>query len=131
MWRMTDEQKFGPLIRALRKERLLDQRTLAERVEARLLAQGGRGFDVTYLSKIENTRVGPPSTAAIIALAEELGADADQPIALAGKVPPVAGEALRMSPGAWIFLRSTLDLSLTEQDWQGLIEDARRRKGLT
>ena len=125
-----DEQKFGPRIRARRKERMLDQRTLAERVEARLLAQGGRGFDVTYLSKIENDRVGPPSLPAIIALAAELGTAADELIALAGKVPPDVGETLRVSEGARIFYRSAIDLGLTEQDWQYLLEEARRRKGL-
>jgi transcriptional regulator with XRE-family HTH domain len=127
---MTAEEKFGPRIRALRKARMLDQRTLAERVEARLQAQGRRGFDVTYLSKIENDRIDPPSIPAIIALAEELETAADELIALAGKVPPDVGETLRVSEGARIFYRSAIDLGLTEQDWQALLEEARRRKGL-
>lgn len=126
---MSDEQTFGQQIRALRKERKMDQRTLAERVEARLQAQGGRGFDVTYLSKIENARVDPPSTPAIIALGQELGVDVDELIALAGKVPPAMGETLKGSAGARIFYRSAIDLKLSEQDWQHLLEEARRRKG--
>lgn len=120
---------FGQRIRALRKTRKLDQRTLAKRVAASLQASGGRGFDVSYLSKIENDRLGPPSTPAIIALAEELGADAYELIALAGKVPPGVGETLRVSEGARIFYRSAIDLGFTEQDWQHLLEEARRRKG--
>ena len=41
-----------------------------------------------------------------------------------------AGETLRLSEGARVFYRSAVDLSLTEQDWQHLLEEARRRKGL-
>lgn len=128
---MSDDQTFGLRIRELRKAQKLDQRGLAERVEARLQAQGRRGFDVTYLSKIENGRVDPPSTPAIVALAEELEADAYELIALAGKVPPDVGRTLRVSEGARIFYRSAVDLRLSEQDWQHLLEEARRRKGLT
>jgi transcriptional regulator with XRE-family HTH domain len=125
---MGYEQSFGERIRELRKVQKLDQRTLAQRVEARLQAQGGRGFDVSYLSKIENNRVQPPSTEAIVALGEELGADVYDLIALAGKVPPEVGETLRVSEGARVFYRSAIDLRLTEQDWQHLLEEARRRK---
>lgn len=127
---VSEELPFGQRIRALRKARKLDQRALAERVAARLQAQGGRGFDVTYLSKIENAKVGPPSTRAIVALAEELGADAYELIALAGKVPPAVGETLRVSEGARIFYRSAIDLSLSKRDWEHLLKEARRRKGL-
>ncbi len=125
---MAGEETFGERIRALRKAQNLDQRTLAERVQARLQQEGGRGFDVTYLSKIENGRVDPPSTAVITALAEELGADAYELIALAGKVPPSVGETLKASEGARTFYRTAVDLRLTEQDWQYLVEEARRRK---
>jgi transcriptional regulator with XRE-family HTH domain len=128
---MTEAKAFGERIRALRKERRLDQRSLAAQVAGRLNNPDGRGFDVTYLSKIENGNVRPPSTAAIIALAEVLLADADELIALAGKVPPDIGDALKASEGARIFYRSAIDLSLTEEDWKHLLEEARRRKGRT
>ncbi len=111
---------FGQRLRSLRRERGLTLRGLAE----------AAGVDFTYLSKIENARVDPPSTRAIIALAEELGADAYELIALAGKVPPGVGQTLRVSEGARIFYRSAIDLRLSEQDWRHLLEEARRRKGL-
>ncbi len=125
---MNEEQTFGRRIRELRKARKLDQRTLAQRVEATLRSRGQRGFDVTYLSKIENDRVPAPSNATITALAEELGADVYELIALAGKVPPVLGETLRASQGARMFYRTAIDLRLTEEDWQHLLREARRRK---
>lgn len=126
---VSNEETFGQRIRALRKARKLDQRSLAERVAARLQEQGRRGFDVTYLSKIENGNVAPPSAAAIMALGEELGADVYELIALAGKVPPGVGEALRVSAGARMLYRTAVDLRLSEQDWQHLLEEARKRKG--
>lgn len=127
---IDDEQTFGQRIRELRKARKLDQRTLAERVQARVKKQGGgRGFDVTYLSKIENGKVDPPSTGAIMALGAELEADADELLALAGKVPPDVGKTLKESEGARTFYRSAVDLKLTERDWRHLLEEVRRRKG--
>jgi transcriptional regulator with XRE-family HTH domain len=126
---MGEVNTFGQRIRELRKARQWDQRTLAERVEKRLQKRGGRGFDVTYLSKIENDKVEPPSTAAIIALSEELGADPYELIALAGKVPPNLGQTLQKSEGARMFYRTAIDLRLTEQDWQHLLKAAKRRKG--
>ena len=82
-------ETFGQRIRRLRKTRKLTQRELADRVAAGL-HQEGRGFDVTYLSKIENGHL-VPSVAALVAIAEELGDDADELLTLAEKAPPDAG----------------------------------------
>lgn len=125
---MPAEQSFGQRIRQLRKERNLTQRELAERVAAQLKADEGRGFDVTYLSKIENDRLPPPSTVAILELAEVLDTDSDELLALAGKAPPDLGQALKESEGARIFYRSARDMGLTEADWQALIDYLRRKK---
>ena len=74
---MAAKKTFGQTIRELRKAKTppLTQRDLAERVAARLREGDRRGFDFTYLSKIENDRLPPPSAVAIIALAEELCMD--------------------------------------------------------
>ena len=85
-----DEDTFGQRVRDLRKQQKIDQRTLAERVAARLQAHGGRGFDVTYLSKIENDRVdfaAFPSEATIRKLAEVLDSDVDDLLLKAEKIP--------------------------------------------
>ena len=76
---------FGARLHDLRKQRRLTQRQLAERVAARLKEKDRRGFDFTYLSKIENDRLPPPSVAAIMDLAAELDTDSDELLALAGK----------------------------------------------
>ena len=126
---MPDELSFGERIRELRKALSLTQRELAERVQGRLHAEERRGFDVTYLSKIENARLPAPSAAAIAALAAELGADPDDLLALAGKVPPDLGKLLRESEGARAFFRSALRQGMSEQDWQALLQALRRRRG--
>src|SRR5213594_2416665 len=71
---MATKQTFGQRIRELRKAKNLTQRELAERVAARLKEEDRRGFDFTYLSKIENDKMPPPSTIAIMQLAKELDA---------------------------------------------------------
>ncbi|HEV3255352.1 MAG TPA: helix-turn-helix transcriptional regulator [Gemmataceae bacterium] len=125
---MAEAQTFGQRVRQLRKEKNLTQRELAEQVAANLKAEDGRGFDVTYLSKIENDKMPPPSSAAILQLARELHADSDELLALAGKAPADLGQTLKESAGARMFYRSAHDLGLTEDDWQQLLKLLKRRK---
>ncbi|MCC7104135.1 MAG: helix-turn-helix domain-containing protein [Chloroflexi bacterium] len=125
---MSEEQAFGQVIRARRKARNVDQRTLAARIEERLRAGGGGGFDVTYLSKIENGRLPPPSARVIAELAAELELDEYELIALAGKVPPQVGKTLQESPGARMFYRSAREMNLSEEEWRALLDELKRRR---
>ena len=119
---------FGDFIRELRKKLMLTQRDVAERVVAHLKGDAARGFDVTYLSKIENNRLPPPSTSAILALAIVLETDPDDLLALAGKAAPDIGEKFKESPKARAFFRSAIELDLSEQDWERLLEKMQRDK---
>lgn len=76
---------FGERIKELRKAEGRNQRDLAESV----------GIDFTYLSKIENGRMEPPSEDVIRRIAEELGADADELIVLAGRFPSDLAQELK------------------------------------
>lgn len=120
---------FGKRVRQLRKAKGLTQRDLAETVAARLKEQDRRGFDVTYLSKIENDRMPPPSTPAIIELAKVLDADADELLALAKRVPPDMSKKLTDSRAARTFYRSALEMGLSEADWKKLLEQMKKDKG--
>lgn len=71
------KESFGGTIKRLRRERDLTQRAVAEKLE----------IDVTYLSKLENGRGEMPSEKLIRQLAGLLGADAEELLALAGRVP--------------------------------------------
>lgn len=125
---MDQEQTFGSRLKALRLQRHLSQRELAEKVAAKLKAQDGRGFDFTYLSKIENGRMPPPSQHAILVLAEVLAADSDELLALAGKAPRDVGEQLQ-NEKARIFYRSAVNNNLTPEQWDELIKKLKRITG--
>ena len=125
---MSRQMTFGQKLRELRKAKHLSQRELAKRVAERLQQEQRRGFDVTYLSKIENDRTPPPSVAAIRQLAQALEADAYELITLAGKVPPDLGDTLRENEAARAFYRSAFNADLTDEDWKELLEELRRRK---
>jgi PAS domain S-box-containing protein len=68
---------FGQRLRELRKAKGLSQRELANRI----------GLSFTYLSKIENGAMQPPSAKTITDLANALDTDADELFGLAKKVP--------------------------------------------
>jgi transcriptional regulator with XRE-family HTH domain len=70
-------KEFGSRLRELREGAGLSQRELADRVE----------INFTYLSKIENGVMPPPSEGVILKLVEVLNTDRDELLTLGGKVP--------------------------------------------
>lgn len=117
---------LGERIRRGRKAKQLSQREFAERVAARLKEQDRRGFDFSYLSKIENGKL-VPSAAALVAIAEELEDNADELLALAQKAPPDLGRKLVDSPKARLFYRSALEMNLSEDDWEKLLQQLKSK----
>ena len=92
---MEEAKQFGTRLRELRVQAHLTQRELAEKI----------GVDFSYLSKIENGVLPPPSEKVLLKLAEVLGADKDELFALAGKIPDDIAQLLRHRE-ALQFLRS-------------------------
>jgi transcriptional regulator with XRE-family HTH domain len=76
-------ETFGARIRQLRGGKGFTQRDLAEEVTKRLRGAEKRRFGVSYLSKIESEKFGPPSDSVIIELAAVLEVDSDELLALA------------------------------------------------
>jgi transcriptional regulator with XRE-family HTH domain len=116
---------FGDRVRELRKERGWTQRQLADRVDVRDEQGARRGIDFTYLSKIENDKE-QASEKVILALAKTLGADADELLLLAQKIPTAQREEITATEGGRTFLRSVRGLS--EGDWQELIDTVKRQR---
>ena len=83
-------------MRELRKQANISQRALASKV----------GIDFTYLSKIESGIMSPPSEKVIIKLARVIGANKDELITLAGKIPSDLSRILR-DKSVVKFLRSS------------------------
>lgn len=82
---MENNQKFGALLRELRKKAGMTLRELAEKVDV----------NFTYLSKIENGALPPPSEKVIRKLAEVLNCDTDELLTLGGIVPTDLAEILK------------------------------------
>jgi PGF-pre-PGF domain-containing protein len=82
---MEENKKFGEKLRELRTKAGMSLRELADKVNV----------DFTYLSKIENGVLPPPSEKVIRLLAESLKADEDELLTLAGKIPPDIAEILK------------------------------------
>ncbi len=109
---------FPDRLRELRRAARLSQRALAEQV----------GVDFTYLSKIENGRVEPPSEGVLQRIAKELadklGKDetalADELITLAGKIPSDLAETLSRNPEVVRLLRSVGSDVHSSADWRKL-----------
>ena len=91
---MATEPAFGIRLRSLRRERGLTQRQLATLVD----------LDFTYLSKLENG-ADIPGEHAVERLASALEADADELLALAGKLPAELREWRDHDPRAFRLLR--------------------------
>lgn len=75
--RVEVDETFGKTIQRLRREHDLTQREAAAALE----------IDFTYLSKLENDRGEPPSERTVRKLAKLLDADAEELLALAGRLP--------------------------------------------
>lgn len=110
---------FGTRIRQLRKAHDLTLRELAEQV----------GIDFTYLSKVENDRADPPSEATIRRLAGVLGADAEELILLAGKLPAAFERDLLSRPEQQVaeLYRSLQGKRFTEEAWREIVELIKRK----
>ena len=116
---------FGDRIRALRRTRTMNQRTLADAV----------GIDVTYLSKIENGRMAPPSAETIRKMAAEL-AGPDEPgledelLVLANRVPEDVERIVTESPARPAFFRSVADFTDVELErLRQQADEIRRQRG--
>ena len=84
---------FGETVRDLRERLRRDDRRFSLRQVAQRI-----GVEPAYLSKIERGEVAPPSEAATLRLAKELGEDPDVFLALAGKVSGDLQAIIRKRP---------------------------------
>lgn len=99
---------FGERIKELRKAKGFSQRELAGRIS----------IDFSYLSKIENGRMEPPSEEVILRIAEELDANADELIILAGKFPSDLAQELKTVERVNVLRRSLAGDINSMEDWR-------------
>lgn len=110
------EPAFGSALRAIRRERKVSQRQLAETI----------GVDFSYISKIENDRMPPPSGETILKIAEALGTSAEELLAKTGKMPDSLRDSLANSSSALQFLRKAQEMELSDREWERLAKTLKR-----
>lgn len=104
---------FGERVRELRLQKGLAQRDLAKLVE----------IDFTYLSKIENDRVSPPSDEVIHSLAKYLEAEEEELLALAAKVDAdELREAVAQDPRIGVLFRKLQSRKLTTDQVRRMLD---------
>ncbi|MBP9901467.1 MAG: helix-turn-helix transcriptional regulator [Verrucomicrobiota bacterium] len=111
------ETTFGQKLREFRQDKSLTLRALAE----------AAGVDFTYLSKIENDKVGYlPGAETIRDLAQALGVDAIELLELANKLPPELA-ALAGNANARRFFQRAGEIA-SPKDWDALLDLLESRK---
>jgi transcriptional regulator with XRE-family HTH domain len=107
---------FGKLLRELRRKAALSQEELAR----------GAEVDFTYISKVENDRVAPPSEETVLKLCRVLKAEPDALLAASRRVPQDLRELITSSRGALRFIRSAQSMALKEEEWERMSRQLKR-----
>ena len=119
--RVAGNKAFGKRIRELREAK---KRT-DPKYSLRQFAQAA-GISATFLSKVETGEFDPPAPDKIKKMAELLGVDSDELLALAGKVDPELPEIIREQPRAMAdFLRTAREQKLSGEEIRALTKKIR------
>ena len=98
---MTGES-FGAYVRAAREAKEIGLREMARMI----------GVSPTYLSKVERDEFSPPAEDRVKSIAQILGKDADELLALAGRVSSDLSNIIRQRPDMMAtLLRTTKDFT--------------------
>jgi HTH-type transcriptional regulator, competence development regulator len=98
-------ERFGARVRRLREQQQITLRKFAEKI----------GISPTYQSKVERDEFAPPGEETVRRMAQILGEDPDELLALAGKVASDLPEIIQKQPRAMAtFLRAAKGLSAQE-----------------
>jgi HTH-type transcriptional regulator, competence development regulator len=109
-------ETFGSVLRDKRRQASLSQRELASQA----------GLDFSYISKLENDRLPPPSADTIVLLSSILQCPSEELLALTGKLPQEVQEAVGTSKAAQEFLQNASLMKLTESEWRSMMSLLRR-----
>lgn len=119
---MAGNKKFGDRLRELREAKLKSDPTFTLRKFATAV-----GISPTFLSKVERGEFDPPRPEKIKKMAKLLGEDADELLALAGRVDPELSEIIRNRPSVLPdLLRSTRGMS--DKQLRALAEQAQKKR---
>ncbi len=113
----SGREKFGAFIRREREAREIGLREMAKMI----------GVSPTYLSKVERDEFPPPAEDRVKAIAKIIGRDADELLALAGRVASDLSEIIKQNPREMAALLRTAK-GLTADDMARLARRAQKPK---
>jgi len=120
---MAGNPKFGKRIRQLREAKRKTDPSFSLRQFSDAV-----GISATFLSKVETGEFDPPKPEKIIKMAELLEVDADELLALAGRVDPELNEIIKEQPKAMAdLLRTAREQGLTAEDLEKLTKKMKKR----
>lgn len=106
---------FGQTLKQLRRSQSVSQRELAEK----------SGIDFTYISKLENDRLPPPSAETILRISEVLKVPSEVLLSQSGKVTDEIKTAVS-NPEALKFLNEVIEMQLTNDEWKLLSAELKK-----
>jgi len=109
-------ETFGQLLKELRRKAGVSQRDLASEV----------GVDFSYISKVENDRLPPPSADTIVKICEVLKTPSDALLAMTGKIPTDVKNMLSSNPLAQQFIREAQTMKLNDIEWKQLSQKLKK-----
>ncbi len=119
---MAGNKAFGNRVRELREAKLRTDPWFTLRQFAKMV-----DVSPTFLSKMERGEFDPPKPEKIMKMAELLGVDADELLALAGRVDPELNEIIREKPAVLPDLLRTVR-GMSDEQLRKLAQQAEQAK---
>ena len=113
----TGRKKFGAFIRRERKAREIGLREMAKMI----------GVSPTYLSKVERDEIAPPTERNVRLIAQIIGCNADELLAMANRMPSELAKIIKQHPVEMSMLLRTAN-GLSAQDLDRLAQKAEKAK---
>jgi HTH-type transcriptional regulator, competence development regulator len=110
------KETFGQILKELRRNKNISQRELADKVSV----------DFSYISKLENDRLAPPSAETIIRISNVLEIPSEVLLSHSGKVSDEMKGTISSSPEALMFMNEAKNMNLQAQEWQQLIGELKK-----
>ena len=111
------DEEFGAFIRRKRQVREIGLREMAKKI----------GVSPTYLSKVERDEATPPTEEKVQSIAQILGCNADELLAMANRVPSELAGIIKRRPVEMSVLLRTAN-GLSTQDLDQLARKAKKAK---
>ncbi len=110
------KRTFGQILKEARRAKNISQRDLADKV----------GVDFSYISKLENDRMPPPSAETLIKMAEILKEPQDLFLATAGRLDSEIKDIITGNPEAIKFLSEAKEMQITNNEWNQLLMNLKK-----